>query len=158
LFRQQGYPGRAELVRRYVEEAQRASDDGGLPSSDLRPLGAIHVGTLTGQRDKIAAVIETLRPLLGEGGTLTMQLDRGGDSPAVIPLGEGISVAVGNPLVMRYTLSGDVLTCRFEEPLPRGRISWGLPLEQPVSAVSASVAEVVLELPRAPDLKWRVAP
>ena len=42
-----------------------------------------------------------------------------------------------------------MLTCRFVEPYPRGRFTFGVPVEQPVSAVSLSISEVVIELPRA---------
>jgi|GEM_PF-3608473 len=146
LYRQQGYPGRSDLVRRYTAAVETTHP----------PAGAISIGTVTGQRDHIAQLIASLRPLLGDGGTLTVQLDRTGDSSLRLPLGERLSIRSETPLVMRYSLNNDILTCRFAEPLPRGRFTFRVPIEQSISAISMSISEVIFELPRAPDVRLRI--
>jgi thiol-disulfide isomerase/thioredoxin len=145
VWRTEGYPGRRELVDRFLAAHREA-------------VGAIPIGTLRGQRQNIAEVIAALRPWLGDEGTLTVTLDRPGAAVPTLPLGEWLSVQTPNPLTMTYALRNDVLTCRFAKPYPRGRFTLGVPIEQTISAVSVSVSEVVIELPRAPDVRLRVAP
>ncbi|MFO0918202.1 MAG: thioredoxin family protein [Planctomycetaceae bacterium] len=147
LRRLDSYPGREQLVQLFQDAVHAA------PAA-----GAISVGTITGQRDNIARLIASARPLLGEGGTVTLAWDRAGSAPAVLPLGEHFSIRVEKSLTMTYTMDGDVLTCRFSSPYPRGRFRFGLPVEQTVSAVSLSMSEVLFELPRAPDVRLRVEP
>ncbi len=142
------YPGRWELVRLFQETANATE-----PAA-----GAISVGTITGQCENVARVIDAVSPLLSEGGTLTLTWDRAGTTPALLPVGERFSICIEKTLAMTYSLKDDVLTCRFSQPYPRGRFSWGLPVEQSVSAISLSVSEVVFELPRAPDVRLRVEP
>jgi hypothetical protein len=148
LRRTEGYPGRGELVDRFRNAEQAA----------LRNVRAVSVGTLKGERQNIANVIAAFRPILGDGGTLTVTLDRRGESEIAWPIDDRITVLAGNPLTMTYSLQGDVLTCRFAEPHPRGRFQFGVPVEQAVSSVTLSVDEVVIALPRAPDLRLRVEP
>lgn len=148
LFRQTGYPGRQALATRYQQAVESS-----------RPVvGAISAGTLKGQRDNIAQLIAALRPLLSGGGTFTLRLDRTRSQTVDLPLGERLSIRLADPLVINFTLKQDELTCRFDEPLPRARLSLGVPIEQAVSAVTVSVSEVVLELPRAPDVRLLVEP
>lgn len=148
LRRHEGYPGRTELVRQFQDAVR----------TEPPAVGTISVGTLKGQRDNIAGLISVFRPLLGTAGTLTVRLDRPGTPTAVLSLGDRLSIHADSPLVMNYTLKADVLTCRFAEPYPRGRFTFGLPVEQSVSSVSLSVSEVVLELPHAPDVRLKVEP
>jgi thiol-disulfide isomerase/thioredoxin len=148
LQRLETYPGRDELVRRFQEAA--------LPSEPA--VGAISVGTITGQKENITQLVNSIRPLLGNEGTLTVRLDRPGTPSSLLPIGERFSIRAGNPLVMTYSMKNDVLTCRFAPPHPRGRFTFGLPVEQPVAAVSLSVSEVVFELPQAPDVRLNVGP
>lgn len=148
LFRHAGYPGREALVSRYQQAV----------TSSSTAVGAVSVGTLKGQRENIAQLIHALRPALSGGGTLTVRLDRTESKTAALPLGESLAVRFEDPLVMNFTLRNERLICRFEEPLPRARLSWGVPWEQSVTAVTISVAEIVLELPRAPDVRLRVEP
>lgn len=148
LFRQSGYPGRQALVTRYQQTTASAP----------AVVGAVSVGTLKGQRDNIAQLLAAFRPMLSGGGTVTLRLDRTASQTANLPLGDRLSIRIDDPLVMNFTMRNDQLTCRFDEPLPRARLSIGIPLEQSVSAVTMSVSEIVLELPRAPDLRLRVEP
>lgn len=148
LSRMEGYPGKWELVRRYQDAVR-----------DAGPIvSAVTMGTLKGARQNIADVISLFRPLLGEGGTMTLRIERSGDSNVFVPLGDRLSLRASDPLEMTYTLENDVLTCRFGEPYPRGRITLGVPVEQAISAVTLSVSEVVIELPRAPDIRLTVEP
>lgn len=148
LRRHEGYPGRTELVRQFQDAVK----------TEPPAVGTIALGTLKQQRDNIAGLIAVFRPLLGTAGTLTVRLDRPGTSTAVLPLGDRLSIHADSPLVMNYTLKDEVLTCRFAEPYPRGRFTFGLPVEQSVASVSLSVSEVVLELPHAPDVRLKVEP
>jgi len=118
----------------------------------------VSVGTLKGQRDTIGQLIAAVRPLLGKEGTLTMRIDRPDKTPVVLPLGERFSLRATSPVVMKLTVSNDVLTCRFAEPYPRGRWTFGVTAEPSVAAVTLSVTEVVFELPNAPDVRLNVEP
>lgn len=148
LYRSEGYPGRAELIRRYHDAVRQAAP----------AVGAVSVGTLKGQRDNIGQLIAAVRPLLGKDGTLTMRIDRPDKTPVVLPLGERFSLRAESPVVMKLTVSNDVLTCRFAEPYPRGRLTFGVTAEPSVAAVTLSVTEVVFELPSAPDVRLHVEP
>lgn len=148
LTRFEGYPGRKELVRRFRHAVETAPP----------VTGTISAGTLKGQRENIVRLISTMRPLLGNNGTLTVKLDRLGTPALNLPLGDRLANVSDNPLVMSYTLKNDVLTCRFAEPYPRGRFTFGLSAEQAITAISFSAAEVVIELPRAPDVRLNVEP
>lgn len=147
LYRQSGYPGREALVKRFQQAVASAP-----------VVGAVSVGTLKGQRDNVAQLISALKPMLSGGGTLTLRLDRTQSQTATLPLGESLAIRIDDPVVMNFSLRNEQLICRFEEPLPRARMSFGVPLEQSISAVTISVSEIVLELPRAPDVKLRVEP
>lgn len=147
-FRHEGYPGRAALVEQF-DHAYRTSEPA---------VGAISVGTLPGQQENVVQLLAVMKPLLGSEGKLTLRLDRPGTPVAILPVGDRLSVRSDNPLVMTYTLKNDVLMCRFSQPYPRARFTWGLPVEQSISAVSVSVSEMVIELPHAPDIRLTIEP
>lgn len=148
------YRGREAFAAQYSAAAARYPKPAATPPA---PYGAVKARTIHGARAGIVNMIATLKKLMGENGSMTVELQRQPGGYVDLPFSDRAGLQVGNPCKMTYTLSGDVLTIRFTDPKPKGRFTFGANITQPVDAVKVSATEIIIELPRMVDVRLEVA-
>lgn len=117
--------------------------------SDLRPKDVTRaagqsLGTLSGASSKIRSVIDTLRPLLGDGGKLAITYT----GPASPEIGvSGINITFANPTTLTWTFTDDVLRCEFN-PSPTAKVK-GFPVK--FRGLKLTPEKIVVDIPWLPD-------
>jgi len=132
-----GWPG---LLQELTQRAPASSSPTGLP-----------IGTLDGGRASIERLIGGLRPLLGDGGTLSVTYTAAGGRPASVDVA-GVPIQLGNPTKLSWTLSGDVLRVQLDPPAV-ARVK-GFPVK--LRGVKVSPDRILVDVPWLPDGEIRV--
>lgn len=161
------YPGREACVQAYLAAAHRVAvpetpppSSADRPTVDLPelPAQAIPWGTLPGTQATIRRLLDSVRPLLAQGGTINLRIQTADGLPARIAATDRLTLMLPATTTMAFAMHGDALKCQFSPPFPRGQYRRGITFDQPASGITLSTDEIILELPRAPDLRWQVLP
>lgn len=135
LARQVGGGTWPTLLQQINQRAPQSSGPAGL-----------RIGTLDGGRTSIAAVIEQLRPLLQDGGKLSVTYQAASGKPATIDVA-GQPIQLGNPTQLAWTLKGDVLRCQLTPPATA--TVKGFPVQ--LRGVQLSEKRIIVDIPWLPD-------
>ena len=116
---------------------------------DITRAAGMSLGTLKGSREKVLGLIETLRPILGDGGKLSMSY-AGQKSPTVQVSGVDVSFAASTTFT--WTMAEDTLRCEFN-PAPVARVK-GFPIK--FRGMKVTAERIVVDIPWLPDAEIEV--
>jgi len=121
-----------------------------MDATQSQAVSAIPIGTLHA-RDQVAQLLDAVRPILQDGGTITLTYS---GTNIKLPLSDGVEVTAANKVTATWSMKGDALHLKLDPP-PKIKVS-GMPVSQSLSGVAVSVDSITAELPWFPDLKVRV--
>jgi thiol-disulfide isomerase/thioredoxin len=152
FLRHTGYPGRKVLAQEFNEVATLTNSlrtGSGLAAQ--RP-----VGQLAADESGVKHIIENYRRWFGDQQPIELSLNTERTSETRLHLNDQTSIEFGPVLQIRSSLNGSELSIRFAKPFPRIRLNWLIPIEQPIEGLTLDAKQLTLQLPRFPDLKWKV--
>jgi hypothetical protein len=116
---------------------------------DITRAAGMSLGTLKGSREKVLGLIEALRPVLGDGGKVSMTY-AGQKSPTVQVSGVDVSFAASTTFT--WTMAEDTLRCEFN-PAPVARVK-GFPIK--FRGMKVTAERIVVDIPWLPDAEIEV--
>ncbi|QDT54652.1 hypothetical protein Pan44_26870 [Caulifigura coniformis] len=120
-----------------------------LLKNDPKAVSAIGVGSVRA-RPQILQLIDTMRPILGNGGSLTFVYKRSGSTPTEIPLGE-IPIRVFANTSVTWSFKGENLVVAINPPVQARVAGW-----INVAGVTITPERLTLDLPWLPDVALAV--
>ncbi len=152
FLRHTGYPGRKVLAEEFNQMATFANS---LHTSG-RPPSEWLVGELAANGFWARELLEKYRGWFGDQQPLDVTIDTKRGSATRIELSDQVSLAFGPAVRVTSRLDGETLSIRFAQPFPLIRLNWLIPIEQPIEGLTVDGDQLTLQLPRFPDLTWRV--
>ncbi len=152
IERHNRYPGKQRLAERFIEVKNSLP-----PQSSA---GAVTIGTISGGKVAAKATIDWMTEMVGESGTFEGTWTRGKGAATTISVADGVEISVPNPLGIRYDVVRANQTVRISftkgRPALRMKVLGILPAQQSVSAINLDTSEIVLELPRMIDPRFKL--
>jgi hypothetical protein len=113
-----------------------------------RPASAFTVGSLKA-REQVAALLATMRPLLGNGGKLSIDYSRNGaDAPFVLA---GVRIQIPAKTRIDWTMRGEVLQVSFSQPITFSPVQW--PTSFTVTGFAIGETSVTMQMPWMIDMR-----
>lgn len=116
-----------------------------------RPASAFTVGTVKA-RGEVAALLATFRPLLGNGGKLSLTYNRSGGE--VVFVAAGLRVQIPPQTQIDWTLVGDALQISFSKPIVFSPVNW--PTSFQINGLRVAEDSAVVQMPWMIDMRVRV--
>jgi thiol-disulfide isomerase/thioredoxin len=152
FLRHTGYPGRKALAEEFNRVALLANS---IQTSSRSP-GEWPVGQLEAGKSRVTKLIEQYRHWFGDQQPVEVTIDTKRQSAARIALSDQVSLEFGPAMRITSRVDGEKLSIRFARPFPLIRLNWLIPIEQPIEGLTLDGQQLKLQLPRFPDLTWRV--